>query len=61
MNLNILLNSINIKNSIGNTNIDIKGLSYDSRTVSKDFIFFALNGVHTNGIEFANQAISKAE
>ena len=59
MNLNILLNSINVKNSIGNTNIDIKGLSYDSRTVSKDFIFFALNGVHTNGIEFANQAISK--
>ena len=59
MNLTVLLNSINVKNIIGNTNIDIKGLSYDSRTVSKDYIFFALNGAHTNGIEFTNQAISK--
>lgn len=59
MKLNILLNSINAKKIIGNTDIDIKGLSYDSRTVSIDYIFFALNGAHTNGIEFANQAISK--
>ena len=59
MNLNVLLSSINVKKIIGNTDIDIKGLSYDSRTVSKDFIFFALNGAHTNGTEFADQAISK--
>ena len=59
MNLNILLNTIKVKTIIGNTDIDIKGLSYDSRTVSSDYIFFALNGTHTNGIEFANQAISK--
>ncbi|MCR4662986.1 MAG: UDP-N-acetylmuramoyl-L-alanyl-D-glutamate--2,6-diaminopimelate ligase [Endomicrobiaceae bacterium] len=59
MNLKILLSSINVKKVIGNTDIEIKGLSYDSRTVSKDYIFFALNGAHTNGIEFANQAISK--
>ena len=59
MNLTSLLNSITVKNIIGNTDIDIKGLSYDSRTVSKDYIFFALNGAHTNGTEFADQAISK--
>ena len=59
MNLDILLSSTTVKNVVGNTNIDVKGLSYDSRTVSKDYIFFALNGAHTNGIEFANQAISK--
>ena len=59
MKLNILLNSINAKKIIGNTDIDINGLSYDSRTVSTDYIFFALNGTHTNGIEFASQAISK--
>jgi len=59
MNLTVLLSSINVKKIVGNTDIDIKGLSYDSRTVSKDFIFFALNGAHTNGTEFADQAISK--
>jgi UDP-N-acetylmuramoyl-L-alanyl-D-glutamate--2,6-diaminopimelate ligase len=59
MKLNLLLNSINVKNIIGNTDIDIKGLSYDSRIVLNNYIFFALNGAHTNGIEFANQAIEK--
>ncbi|WP_372519119.1 UDP-N-acetylmuramoyl-L-alanyl-D-glutamate--2,6-diaminopimelate ligase [Candidatus Ruminimicrobiellum ovillum] len=59
MNLNILLEVIEIKNIFGNTNIDIKGLSYDSRKVSPGDMFFALNGTHTNGIEFSDQAISK--
>ncbi len=59
MKLNLLLSSINVKNIIGNTDIDIKGLSYDSRIVSNNYIFFALNGAHTNGIEFVNQAVAK--
>lgn len=59
MNLTSLLDSIKAKDIIGNTDIDIKGLSYDSRKVSKDYIFFALNGAHTNGTEFASQAVSK--
>ena len=59
MNLKDLLEGINVKEIFGNTNIDIKGLSYDSRKVSTGDIFFALNGAHTNGIEFADQAISK--
>mgnify|MGYP002624737637 FL=1 len=54
-----LISSINVKKIAGNTDIDITGLSYDSRKVAKGNIFFALNGAHTNGIEFANQAISK--
>ena len=54
-----LIGSINVKKVTGNTDIDITGLSYDSRKVAKGNIFFALNGAHTNGIEFANQAISK--
>ena len=58
MNLKLLLNSINIKKIIGNTDIDITGLSYDSRKVLQGNIFFALSGTHTNGIEFTNQAIS---
>ena len=54
-----LIGSINVKKVTGNTDINITGLSYDSRKVEAGNIFFALNGAHTNGIEFANQAISK--
>ncbi len=54
-----LIGSINVKKVTGNTDINITGLSYDSRKVETGNIFFALNGAHTNGIEFANQAISK--
>ena len=43
---------------IGNTNIDIKGLEYDSRKIKKDFLFFAIEGTHVNGSDFAQQAIN---
>lgn len=59
MNLMNLVDSIKVKEVFGNTNIEITGLSYDSRKVSSGDIFFALNGAHTNGIEFAAQAVSK--
>lgn len=54
-----LLNNIAVKEIIGNDNIDITGLSYDSRKVSKGDIFFALNGTHTDGHKFAQQAVSR--
>ena len=38
--LNDLLGNINIKKIFGKTDIDIKGLSYDSRKTEKDYIFF---------------------
>ena len=57
--LNNLISNIDIKNIYGNTDVDVKGLSYDSRTIDKGFIFFALNGVHNNGLDFVSQAISK--
>lgn len=44
---------------IGNSEIDIMGLSYDSRNISDAYMFFALNGVHTNGAKFAQQAVLK--
>lgn len=44
---------------IGNNNIDIKGLSYDSRKVSDGYLFFALDGTHTSGSKFVNDAILK--
>ena len=59
MNLKNLIDSISVKEIFGNTDIDIKGLSYDSRKVSQDNIFFALKGSHADGTEFSKQAISK--
>ena len=47
------------KDIFGNENIEIEGLSYDSRLILKNYLFFALNGTHTSGINFINDAISK--
>lgn len=43
----------------GNIETEITGLSYDSRTVCKDFVFFAFKGVHADGASFAHEAASK--
>lgn len=58
MNLKILFSDIE-KQIFGKEDIEIKGLSYDSRKISENFLFFALNGAHTNGINFIEDAISK--
>lgn len=39
--------------------VHIQGLSLDSRKVSAQYLFIALNGDTVNGIEFINQAIEK--
>ncbi|MFA7073988.1 MAG: UDP-N-acetylmuramoyl-L-alanyl-D-glutamate--2,6-diaminopimelate ligase [Endomicrobiaceae bacterium] len=43
----------------GSSDIDIKGLSYDSRNISDGYLFFAQDGVHTSGKNYAAQAVSK--
>ncbi|WP_413854095.1 UDP-N-acetylmuramoyl-L-alanyl-D-glutamate--2,6-diaminopimelate ligase [Candidatus Ruminimicrobium bovinum] len=43
---------------IGNKNIDIKGLEYDSRKIKQGYLFFALDGTHVKGSDFAQQAIA---
>ncbi len=40
-------------------NLVIRGLSYDSRHISKDFLYFALPGIHVDGHAFVEQAIDK--
>jgi len=40
-------------------NIPIKGISFDSRKVKRDHIFFAINGNKTSGIKFIKEAITK--
>jgi UDP-N-acetylmuramyl-tripeptide synthetase len=43
----------------GSTDIEISGISYDSRNIKKGDIFFALPGHNTDGLKFAEEAVSK--
>jgi UDP-N-acetylmuramoyl-L-alanyl-D-glutamate--2,6-diaminopimelate ligase len=43
----------------GNIETEITGLSYDSRTVRKGFVFFAFKGIHADGASFAHEAAAK--
>ncbi|MDC0952547.1 UDP-N-acetylmuramoyl-L-alanyl-D-glutamate--2,6-diaminopimelate ligase [Pelagibacteraceae bacterium] len=59
---NLLINML-LKNLINITpkdkgNIQIKGLSTNSKEVKKNFIFFAIKGKKINGEKFINQAIN---
>jgi len=40
------------------TDINVKGIAYDSRQVKKDFVFVALPGTKTDGNSFAADAVS---
>ena len=42
---------------IGDTDVEIEGVSYDSRKVGKNYVFFALPGHITNGSKYINEAI----
>lgn len=57
--LSKLLENIETKEICGSCDIEIKGLSYDSRKIEKGYIFFALNGTHTDGAKFVDDAIAK--
>ena len=57
--LNKLLENIETEEVFGSCDIDIKGLSYDSRKIEDGYMFFALNGTHTDGAKFVNDAIAK--
>lgn len=39
--------------------IEVEGISYDSRTVGKNYAFFALHGYKTDGSKYIRDAISK--
>ncbi|MDD5006131.1 MAG: UDP-N-acetylmuramoyl-L-alanyl-D-glutamate--2,6-diaminopimelate ligase [Candidatus Omnitrophica bacterium] len=62
MKLNTLLS--NIKNQVISinpcnfSNIDIKGLSLNSKLVKKGYLFFCLAGSRYNGLDFINEAYS---
>ena len=57
MNLNDLLNNYITDDKFND--INITGLSLDSRDIKKNYLFFAIKGATVNGIEFINSAIKQ--
>ena len=39
--------------------IPVNGISFDSRNVKKNYIFFAISGTNISGDQFIEEAISK--
>ena len=57
MKLTDLLKEVNIKNTIGNLDIDITNIHSDSRKIKDNGLFIAINGFTKNGIDFIPSAI----
>ena len=52
-----ILNEIEIKNTVGDLNLDITNIHSDSRQIKENGLFFAINGFSKNGIEFIPNAL----
>jgi UDP-N-acetylmuramoyl-L-alanyl-D-glutamate--2,6-diaminopimelate ligase len=61
MKLKEILSDLSVENMtvLGDVNIDVFGVSYDSRIAGKDYAFFALPGHNTNGSKYIDEAIKK--
>ncbi len=59
MKLDELIEYLDYKDLVNFKNIDITGISYNSQTTKKGDIFVCLVGEHTDGHEFAKDAIEK--
>ncbi|GHT52049.1 UDP-N-acetylmuramoyl-L-alanyl-D-glutamate--2,6-diaminopimelate ligase 1 [Endomicrobiia bacterium] len=62
MKLKEILLDLSVENMIvlGNVDIHVSGVSYDSRTVGKDYVFFALPGHNTNGSKYIDEAVKRS-
>ena len=57
MNLNDILTGVEIDNIIGNSEIEINEIQFDSRKVKKNDIFFAIPGTAVDGHQFIDSAL----
>ena len=48
-----------INSVFGNTNISVENLSYDSREIERNSIFFAIKGEIYNGFDYIDESIKK--
>ena len=59
MKLDALLKSIQPRSIKGSRNVEITGLSYDSRQIRPGFIFVALSGQNREGVDFIDDAVHR--
>ncbi|MQY77189.1 MAG: UDP-N-acetylmuramoyl-L-alanyl-D-glutamate--2,6-diaminopimelate ligase [Spirochaeta sp.] len=59
MRLSGLIQNIEILKSRGALDQEIKGIAYDSREVEEGFLFAALQGLHTDGHRYIEEAIGR--
>jgi len=57
--LNKLLQDLSLEKTNGDLLQNIRGVDYDSRRVNRDFLFAAIPGIHYNGADFIEEAISR--
>lgn len=57
MKLTDLIKEVEVKNTVGNLNLDITNIHSDSRKIKESGLFVAINGFDKNGIEFIPSAI----
>lgn len=55
--LNKILKKINVKQIIGNIDVNITGINFDSRKIDKNQLFIALKGALVDGHNYINKAI----
>lgn len=55
--LNKLISEVEVKNTVGNLNLDITNIHSDSRKIKEGGLFVAINGFTKDGIEFIPDAI----
>ena len=59
MKLSELVKNIKIKDIINNKDVEVSGISYNSKTTNKGEIFVCLKGEHTDGHAFAKMAVER--
>jgi UDP-N-acetylmuramoyl-L-alanyl-D-glutamate--2,6-diaminopimelate ligase len=58
MTLRELLSGLNVRTVLGDLDTEILGLTYDSREVSRGYVFFAIRGERLDGNQFTPKAIA---
>lgn len=57
MKLSKLISSVDVKNMVGDLDLDITNIHSDSRKIKENGLFVAINGFSKNGIDFIPSAI----
>ena len=59
INLEVLITELEVDSIIGDLNIDVEGITYDSRKAEEGSLFVAISGFETDGHKYIEDAIAK--